>query len=95
MPISRTPAELEALSETPMTQAELDAAPRAPRIRIIRRALGLTQEQFSETYRIPLATLRDWELGVTAPDAPAQAFLEVIAREPVVAAKALEKRAAA
>ena len=92
---SKTAAELEELSETPMTQEELDAAPRVPRVRSLRRALGLTQEQFSETYRIPLATLRDWELGVTAPDAPAQAFLEVIAREPAVAAKALEKRAAA
>lgn len=78
-----------------MTQDELDAAPRVPWVRSLRRALGLTQEQFSETYRIPLAMLRDWEQGVSEPDAPARAFLEVIAREPEVAAKALRRRDAA
>jgi len=95
MAISRTAAELEELSEAPMTREELDAAPRVPRVRSLRRALGLTQEQFSQTYRIPLATLRDWETGASAPDAPAQALLEVIAREPELAAKALQKRDAA
>ncbi len=32
-----------------------------PPSRIIRRALGLTQEEFAARYRIPLGTLRDWE----------------------------------
>ncbi len=95
MPTSRTPAELEELSESPMTADELRSARRAPRMKIIRRALGLTFEAFSEAYRIPVATLRDWEQGVSEPDAPARAFLEVIAREPEVAAKALRRRDAA
>ena len=95
MPITRTAAELEELSETPMTAEEWAAARSAPRSKIIRRALGLTQEQFSDTYRIPLGTLRDWEQGRSEPDAPAQALLEVIAHEPEVAAKALVRRAAA
>jgi putative transcriptional regulator len=95
MPTSRTPAELEDLSETPMTRDELKSARRAPRAKIIRRALGLTQEEFAQTYRIPLDTLRGWEQGVGEPDAPARALLEVIAREPEVAAKALEGRDAA
>jgi putative transcriptional regulator len=30
-------------------------------------------------YRIPLGTLRDWEQGRSYPDAPARAYLEVIA----------------
>ena len=95
MPTSRTPAELEDLSETPMAPDELKSARRAPRARIIRRALGLTQEEFARTYRIPLDTLRGWEQGAAEPDAPARALLEVIAREPEVAAKALQGRDAA
>ena len=95
MPTTRTAAELEDLSETPMTAEEWTSARNAPRIKIIRRALGLSQEQFSETYRIPLGTLRDWEQGRSEPDAPARAFLEVIAHEPELAAKALARRVAA
>jgi putative transcriptional regulator len=78
-----------------MTRDELKSARRAPRAKIIRRALGLTQEEFARTYRIPLDTLRGWEQGLSEPDAPARALLEVIAREPEVAAKALEGRDAA
>ena len=95
MPISKTPEELEELSETPMTADELKAARRAPRAKIIRRVLGLSQEEFAATYRIPLETVRDWELGALEPDAPARALLEVIAREPAVAAEALRRRDAA
>jgi putative transcriptional regulator len=78
-----------------MTRDELKSARRAPRVKIIRRALGLTQEEFARTYRIPLDTLREWEQGAAQPDAPAQAFLEVIAREPEVAAEALRRPDAA
>ena len=45
----------------PMTDAEWDAAPKVPRVRIIRRALGLTQEAFATRFQIPLGTLRDWK----------------------------------
>ena len=95
MTTSPTEAELDALYERPMTREELDAARRVPRVRSLRSALGLTQEQFSDTYRIPLGTLRDWEQGRSDPDAPARALLEVIAHEPEVAAKALQRRVAA
>ena len=91
----RTEAELEELSEIPMTKEELAAARKVPRVRGLRHALGLTQEQFSDRYRIPLGTLRDWEQGRTEPDAPARAFLEVIAHEPEMAAKALARRVVA
>jgi putative transcriptional regulator len=63
---------------------------RAPRVKIVRRALGLTQEEFAERYRIPLGTLRDWEQGRSAPDGPAKSYLRVIAAEPDVTASALE-----
>jgi transcriptional regulator with XRE-family HTH domain len=31
-----------------------------PDLKIIRRALGLTQEEFAGRYQIPLGTVRDW-----------------------------------
>jgi putative transcriptional regulator len=66
----------------PMTEEELDNAPRLPRVRIIRRALELTQEEFSRRYGIPLGTLRDWEQGRVEPDQATRSYLTVIARDP-------------
>jgi putative transcriptional regulator len=66
----------------PMTEEELARAPRVPRVKTIRRALGLTQEDFAARYQIPLGTLRDWEQGRTEPDQPARAYLKVIAADP-------------
>lgn len=73
----------------PMTTEQLRAAPRMPRVKVIRRALGLTQEEFSARYKIPLGTLRDWEQGRSEPDQPARAYLKVIAVDPEGTAKAL------
>ena len=60
-------ADPDARSFTP---EELAKARRVPRVRILRRALGLTQEEFAARYRIPLGTLRDWEQGCCEPDQP-------------------------
>src|SRR5262245_17888748 len=60
---------------TPERQAKMK---QVPRVRVIRRALRLTQEKFSERFRIPLGTLRDWEQGKTEPDQAARAYLTVI-----------------
>jgi putative transcriptional regulator len=68
---------------------------RTPRVKIIRRALGLTQEQFAARFHIPLGTLRDWEQGVAQPDQSARAYLTVIARDPDAVCKALEGAPAA
>lgn len=73
----------------PMTQEQLRAASRMPQVRVIRRALRLTKEEFAERYRIPLGTLRDWEQGRSQPDAPARAYLKVIATDPQRTAAAL------
>ncbi len=59
------------------------------RVRTLRRALALTQEEFAERYHIPLATLRDWEQGRSEPDQPAKAYLTVIARDPEGVERAL------
>ena len=53
-----------------------------PRAKVIRRALGLSQEEFAARYQMPIGTLRDWEQGRTEPDRAAKAYLKVIASEP-------------
>ena len=78
----KTVSDLEAMSERPLSTADLARMPRVPQVKVLRRALALTQEEFSARYRIPLGTLRDWEQGRAMPDAPARAYLAVIAKEP-------------
>jgi putative transcriptional regulator len=55
---------------------------RIPNVKKLRERLGLTQEAFAAAYRIPIGTLRDWEQRRKLPDAPARAYLTVIARNP-------------
>ena len=74
----------------PLTPADLKRMRRTPQIKVIRRALGLTQGEFAARYRIPLGTLRDWEQGRATPDQPTQAYLTVIARSPEGVQRALE-----
>jgi putative transcriptional regulator len=76
----------------PLTEEDMGRMKRAPRANVIRRALGLTLEEFAARYRIPVGMLRDWEEGRTQPDEAARAYLMVIAREPEMVRKALEAR---
>jgi putative transcriptional regulator len=91
-----TDAEIEAAAVAdadarPMTAEELRTARRVPRIKTLRRALRLTQQEFALRYHIPLGTLRDWEQGRTEPDQPARAYLKVIARDPEGVLRALQQ----
>jgi putative transcriptional regulator len=90
-----TPEEIEEAARAdpdarPMTAEQLAKAHRTPRIKTLRRALGLTQEEFAAGYKIPLGTLRDWEQGRSEPDQPARAYLTVIARDPDGVRRSLE-----
>ncbi|SFF01303.1 putative transcriptional regulator [Methylobacterium sp. yr596] len=76
----------------PTSPESAASARRLPRIRTLRRALALTQEEFAARYHIPLGTLRDWEQGRTVPDQPAQAYLTVIAHDPEGVSRALAAR---
>ena len=49
-----------------------------PRLKIIRRELGLTQEKFAARFQNPLGTLRDWARGTKQPDQAARAYLRAI-----------------
>ena len=55
---------------------------KSPDVKAIRRALRLSQHRFAALYRIPLPTLKNWEQGRRAPDAPAAAYLRAIQRRP-------------
>lgn len=61
-----------------------------PDVRAIRRQLHMSQQRFAETYRIPLPTLKNWEQGRRAPDAPAAAYLHAISRQPTAIKEALQ-----
>jgi putative transcriptional regulator len=50
----------------------------------------MSQQEFARVYRIPLATLKNWEQGRRQPDAPAAAYLQVIVKCPREAQEALE-----
>jgi putative transcriptional regulator len=96
--MSDAEAEAGALADKdnpPLTAARLQSARRVPQVKVIRRALHLTQEEFASRYLIPLGTLRDWEQGRTEPDQAARAYLRVIAQEPETVSRALGTRSAA
>ena len=89
-----TPKQIEAAARAdrdnrPLSTADLGRMKRTPQVKIIRRALGLSQDDFAARYRIPIGTLRDWEQGRVAPDQAARAYLTVIARDPEAVRKAL------
>jgi len=77
----------------PLTPTDFRRMKRTPQVKIIRRALGLSQDDFAARYHIPIGTLRDWEQGRAVPDQAARAYLTVIARDPEAVRKALSPSA--
>jgi putative transcriptional regulator len=73
----------------PLTPNDLERRKRTPQVKTMRRALGLSQEEFSARFHIPIGTLRDWEQGRKDPDAAARAYLVVIGRNPEAVREAL------
>jgi len=78
----------------PLTDEKLATMKRSSRARVIRRALGMTQQEFSAKFRIPMATLADWEALRVEPDEASQAYLRVIATDPEAVLRALHSTAA-
>ena len=73
----------------PLTPGDFKRMKKTSRAKIIRRALGLSQEEFAAKFHIPIGTLRDWEQGRKDPDAAARAYLVVIGKNPNAVAEAL------
>ena len=83
--LSEEEVERRALSDPdakPLTEEDFKRLKRSPRVRILRMALGLTQEEFAQAYGIPVATLRDWEQGRREPDHASKTLLKLIERMP-------------
>ncbi len=77
-----TAAALSDPDAQPLTEEQLAQAKPVPRVKTLRRALRMTQEEFAQRFGLSLATVRDWEQGRTQPDQAASTYLEVITRAP-------------
>jgi putative transcriptional regulator len=64
-------------------------------VREIRKALGLTQIEFSRRFKFPLGTLRHWEQGHRSPIGSSRVLLMLIARIPDIVQDALNSSRAA
>ena len=89
------PAALADPDAQPLTPERLAGMKQTPRVKIIRRAPGLTQEAFAARFRIPPDTVRDWEEGRMEPDPTARAYLRAIAGDAAAVQRALETGPAA
>jgi putative transcriptional regulator len=92
-PEQRHAAALSDPDAQPLTEEDFKRMKRRPQVFVMRRALRLSQEEFSERFRIPLGTLRDWEQGRKEPDAAARAYLTVIGKNPQAVLDALKPAA--
>ncbi len=72
------------LRTTSVAIAEVD-------VHAVRKAQGMTQEEFAETYGFALSALRNWEQGRRLPDRSARILLLLIEREPEVVRGILEE----
>jgi putative transcriptional regulator len=92
-------AAFEPDDDTPiLTRRELRelrpvAVEEAPDVAALRRRLRMSQGAFATLFGIPLATVKDWEQGRRKPDAPARAYLRVIASNPKAVRRALRTAA--
>ncbi len=89
-----TEEEIEANAQSdpdnpPITEEELKFFRRVVNVREVRQRQKLTQQQFSDRYRIPLGTLRDWEQRVHTPDGAATTLLRVIDKYPEIVLEVL------
>ena len=86
-------AALADVDSRPLSKGSPAGLTKLVNVKKLRERLGLTQEDFSAAYRIPLGTLRDWEQRRKYPDAPARAYLMVIVKNPQAVAKMLSDAA--
>ena len=73
----------------PETEEEIAALWGGEYLKGLRAHVNMTQEEFALRFGIPLGTLRDWEQGVSGPNASARTLLRVIAKEPEAVMRAL------
>lgn len=76
------PADPNDSEDFDVSVAGLERARVGRRFRMLRHKLGMTQEQFSKTYSIPLHSLRQYEMARYMPPPATRAYLKVIETEP-------------
>ena len=88
-------ADLNDPEDRPVSAEGLAKAQAGRRLRRLRNTLGLSQAAFAERYGIPLANIRQYEIGRVMPPPAVRAYLAVIAEEPRITAEAYRKSRAA
>lgn len=87
------PADPNDPEDRPVSVAGLERAHMGRWIRRLRNRLAMSQTEFAAAYRIPVANLRQYEIGRHMPPPAVRAYLKVIGEEPEVIARALAKSA--
>ena len=92
-PPSLTDEQQRRLEKAPesdgLSPENLDRLKPIPDVAQIRKSLHLSQKQFARHFKIPVATLRDWEQHRREPDAASRAYLTVIQKDSKAVEKAL------
>ena len=83
------PADPADPDDRAISVAGLERARMGRCIRRLRNRLGLSQSEFAGRYGIPVANIRQYEIGRTMPPPAVRSFLKVIAAEPERSAAAL------
>lgn len=61
-------------------------------VKEVREQLGMTQEQFSESFGVSMGTLQQWEQGRRKPNGPALLLLKLIQAKPELVADVIASR---
>ena len=81
-----TAAALSDPDAQPLTHEQLEAMRRPrPFCKVLRNKLHMTRQRFSESYGIPMDTLRAWERHEAEPTEVELAYLRLIERAPELA----------
>jgi putative transcriptional regulator len=83
------PADPDDPEDFHVSEAAVERGLVGRRIRRLRNKLGLSQEAFAAAYGIPLANIRQYEIGRHMPPPAVRAYLKVIEAEPEAVARAV------
>ena len=94
-PIIAIEADPSDTEDRPVSAEGLEKALQGRRVRKLRQRLSVSRSEFAERYGIPLANLRQYEIGRIMPPPAVRAYLAVIEQEPETTAAAYRKSRAA
>jgi putative transcriptional regulator len=83
------PADRNDPEDRDVSVAGLERGLMGRRIRMLRNRLGMSQDEFAQAYGIPVANIRQYEIGRHMPPPAVRAYLKVIAAEPEMTKRAV------